>query len=98
MVTAPDIACGMGPSCGGVIPVQAPEFLRWRQAMSRTIQSVAVLGGGFMGAGIAESASIAGFPVMIRELPEFTAAARSPAGALPGRRGETREARRRQAS
>jgi len=45
--------------------------------MSRTIQSVAVLGGGFMGAGIAESASLAGFPVVIRELPEFTAAARS---------------------
>jgi len=29
-----------------------------------------------MGAGIAESASIAGFPVLVRELPEFIAAAR----------------------
>lgn len=45
--------------------------------MSRTIESVAILGGGFMGAGIAESASIAGFPVVIRELPEFTEAARN---------------------
>ena len=30
-----------------------------------------------MGAGIAESASLAGFAVVVRELPEFTAAARS---------------------
>jgi 3-hydroxybutyryl-CoA dehydrogenase len=37
---------------------------------------VAILGGGFMGAGIAESASIAGVPVIIRELPEFIDAAR----------------------
>jgi len=44
--------------------------------MTRTIDSVAVLGGGFMGAGIAESASIAGLSVLIRELPEFTAASR----------------------
>jgi 3-hydroxybutyryl-CoA dehydrogenase len=44
--------------------------------MPKTIESVAILGGGFMGAGIAESASIAGFPVLVRELPEFTAAAR----------------------
>ena len=33
--------------------------------------------GGFMGAGIAESASIAGVPVIIRELPEFIDAARA---------------------
>jgi 3-hydroxybutyryl-CoA dehydrogenase len=39
--------------------------------VSQTIESVAILGGGFMGAGIAESASIAGVPVIIRELPEF---------------------------
>jgi 3-hydroxybutyryl-CoA dehydrogenase len=38
---------------------------------------VAILGGGFMGAGIAESASIAGVPVIIRELPEFIDAARA---------------------
>ena len=44
--------------------------------MAQTIQSVAVLGGGFMGAGIAESASLAGLPVLIRELPEYLAAAR----------------------
>jgi len=30
-----------------------------------------------MGAGIAESASVAEFPVLVRELPEFTAAART---------------------
>jgi len=45
--------------------------------MSKTIESVAVLGGGFMGAGIAESASIAEFPVVVRELPEFLAPART---------------------
>jgi 3-hydroxybutyryl-CoA dehydrogenase len=38
---------------------------------------VAILGGGLMGAGIAESASIAGVPVIIRELPEFIDAARA---------------------
>ena len=45
--------------------------------MAQTIQSVAVLGGGFMGAGIAESASLAGLSVLIRELPEYLAAART---------------------
>jgi len=45
--------------------------------VSQTIESVAILGGGFMGAGIAESASIAGVPVIIRELPEFIDAARA---------------------
>ena len=30
--------------------------------MSKNIESVAILGGGFMGAGIAESASLLGFP------------------------------------
>jgi 3-hydroxybutyryl-CoA dehydrogenase len=45
--------------------------------MAQTIGSVAVLGGGFMGAGIAESASVVGFPVVIRELPEYLAAART---------------------
>jgi 3-hydroxybutyryl-CoA dehydrogenase len=38
---------------------------------------VAIIGGGFMGAGIAESASIAGVPVIVRELPEFIGAARA---------------------
>src|SRR6185312_11792313 len=46
-------------------------------SMSKNIESVAVLGGGFMGAGIAESASVVGFPVVIRELPEYLAAART---------------------
>jgi len=45
--------------------------------VSQTIESVAILGGGFMGAGIAESASIAGVPVIIRELPEFIDTARA---------------------
>jgi len=46
-------------------------------SMSKNIESVAVLGGGFMGAGIAESASVAGLPVVIRELSEYLAAART---------------------
>src|SRR3954462_13233137 len=45
--------------------------------MAQTIQSVAVLGGGFMGAGIAESASLAGLSVLIRELPDYLAAGRT---------------------
>src|ERR1700741_1995737 len=48
-----------------------------RHSMSKNIESVAVLGGVFMGAGIAESASVAGLPVVIRELPEYIAAART---------------------
>jgi 3-hydroxybutyryl-CoA dehydrogenase len=46
-------------------------------SMAQTIRSVAVLGGGFMGAGIAESASIAELSVLIRELPEYIDAARA---------------------
>src|SRR5258705_9767539 len=46
-------------------------------SISENIGSVAVLGGGFMGAGIAESASVAGLPVVIRELPEYLAASRT---------------------
>ncbi len=38
---------------------------------------MAILGGGFMGAGIAESASLAGLPVLIRVLPDDLAAART---------------------
>lgn len=45
--------------------------------MSRQIESVAILGGGFMGSGIAESASVAGVPVVVRDLPEYLDAARS---------------------
>jgi 3-hydroxyacyl-CoA dehydrogenase len=40
------------------------------------IASVAVVGGGFMGVGIAEAALLAGIPVVIRELPEYLDAAR----------------------
>ena len=35
-----------------------------------TIESVAVVGGGFMGAGIAESVAVAGLPVVVREIDE----------------------------
>jgi 3-hydroxybutyryl-CoA dehydrogenase len=45
--------------------------------MTQTIRSVAILGGGFMGAGVAECAAIAELPVLIRELPEYIAAART---------------------
>jgi 3-hydroxybutyryl-CoA dehydrogenase len=45
--------------------------------MVQTIGSVAILGGGFMGAGIAECASIAELPVVVRELPEYLDAART---------------------
>jgi 3-hydroxybutyryl-CoA dehydrogenase len=44
--------------------------------MSKPITSVAIVGGGFMGAGIAETAAVAGFPVVVRELPEHLDAAR----------------------
>ena len=39
------------------------------------IKSVAIIGGGFMGAGIAESTAVSGLPVVVRELPQFMAAA-----------------------
>ena len=44
--------------------------------MCEPIESVAIVGGGFMGSGIAESASLAGFPVIVCELPDFTLASR----------------------
>lgn len=40
------------------------------------IKSVGVIGGGFMGAGIAETAAVAGVQVLVRELPEYLDAAR----------------------
>jgi 3-hydroxybutyryl-CoA dehydrogenase len=46
------------------------------ERMSEPITSVAIVGGGFMGAGIAESAALAGIPVVLRELPEYLDAAR----------------------
>lgn len=39
--------------------------------MSKPIESIAIIGGGFMGAGIAETAAIAGVPVVIQELAVF---------------------------
>ena len=44
--------------------------------MSKPITSVAIVGGGFMGASIAETVAVAGFPVVLRELPEYLDAAR----------------------
>jgi len=44
--------------------------------MSEPITSVAIVGGGFMGAGIAETTAVAGIPVVIRELPEYLDATR----------------------
>jgi 3-hydroxybutyryl-CoA dehydrogenase len=44
--------------------------------MPQEINSVAVIGGGFMGAGIAEVSAVAGMPVVIRDLPQFLDAAR----------------------
>ena len=39
--------------------------------MPPEINSVAVIGGGFMGAGIAEVSAVAGMPVVVRDLPQF---------------------------
>jgi 3-hydroxybutyryl-CoA dehydrogenase len=44
--------------------------------MAKELSSVAVVGGGFMGAGIAVVSAIAGLPVVVRELPQFRDAAR----------------------
>ncbi len=44
--------------------------------MTETFESVAIIGGGFMGAGIAETAAVAGIPVIVRELPQFLDATR----------------------
>jgi 3-hydroxybutyryl-CoA dehydrogenase len=44
--------------------------------MSKEITSVAVVGGGFMGTGIAETVAVAGIPVVVRELPEYLDGAR----------------------
>lgn len=44
--------------------------------MSRPVTSLAIVGGGFMGAGIAETAAFAEIPVVVRELPEYLDAAR----------------------
>lgn len=45
--------------------------------MSKEIKSVAILGGGLMGAGIAQVTALAQVPVVLRELPEYLDAARS---------------------
>src|SRR5260370_22941130 len=44
--------------------------------MGREINSVGVVGGGLMGAGIAEVSAVAGMPVVVRDLPQFLDAAR----------------------
>lgn len=38
--------------------------------MTTKVESVGVVGGGFMGSGIAESCLLAGFPVVLREIPQ----------------------------
>ncbi|MEP6462162.1 MAG: 3-hydroxybutyryl-CoA dehydrogenase [Frankiaceae bacterium] len=53
--------------------------------MSREITSIAIVGGGFMGTGIAETAAVAGFPVVVDELPECLDAARQRLEASMGR-------------
>ena len=45
--------------------------------MGREINSVGVVGGGLMGAGIAEVSAVAGMPVVVRDLPQFLDAARA---------------------
>ena len=57
--------------------------------MPREINSVAVVGGGLMGAGIAEVSAVAGLPVVVRDLSQFLDGARgrvekSLAGAVKG--------------
>ena len=47
-----------------------------RPDIPRPIATLGIVGGGFMGAGIAESASLAGIPVVLHELPEYLEAAR----------------------
>ena len=44
--------------------------------MTEIFASVAIIGGGFMGAGIAETAAVAGIPVVVRELPQYLEATR----------------------
>ena len=65
--------------------------------MPREINSVGVVGGGLMGAGIAEVSAVAGMPVVVRDLPQFLDAARgrvekSLAGAV--KRGKMEQAKR----
>jgi len=65
--------------------------------MPREINSVAVAGGGLMGAGIAEVSAVAGMPVVVRDLPQFLDAAparveKSLAGAV--KRGKIDQAKR----
>jgi 3-hydroxybutyryl-CoA dehydrogenase len=65
--------------------------------MPREINSVGVVGGGLMGAGIAEVSAVAGMSVVVRDLPQFLDAARgrvekSLAGAV--KRGKIDEAKR----
>ena len=64
--------CGLPPTRGpGFLPSRGREY-----RMPQEINSVAVIGGGFMGAGIAEVSAVAGMPVVVRDLPQFLDAAR----------------------
>jgi 3-hydroxybutyryl-CoA dehydrogenase len=45
--------------------------------MPHEIESVAVVGGGYMGVGIAEVTAVAGLPVVVRDLPQFIDGARA---------------------
>src|SRR5260370_38409538 len=65
--------------------------------MPREINSVGVVGGGVVGAGLAEVSAVAGMPVVVRDLPQFLDAARgrvekSLAGAV--KRGKMDQAKR----
>ena len=63
---------------------------------SSEIESVAIVGGGFMGTGIAESVAVAGLPVVVRDVdeqPRWRAAAERIDASL-GPRGARRQARR----
>ena len=53
--------------------------------MSQPITSLAIVGGGFMGTGIAETAAVAGIPVVVDELPQCVDAARQRLEASLGR-------------
>ncbi len=56
--------------------------------MTEPFSAVAIIGGGFMGAGIAETAAVAGIPVVVRELPEYLDVTRQRLHTSLGRRVE----------
>ena len=56
---------------GAGSPAPAPESSAADTATARAIESVAVVGGGFMGAGIAEAVAVAGLRVAVRDVDEL---------------------------